>query len=146
MTYRRYHRNRTVEDCPCHFFFIEGPQIFDRAATSSNDDHIYFFHLQHTDSPHNGLFGAFSLHLSRIKNQLYIRIASRRYIHDIPDCRSCRCSHYADSLRISRNCFLIFRCKHSHLFEFFLRNKRKEWEEYRTRVSSWEREKYIINY
>ena len=24
--------------------------------------------------------------------------------------------------------------------------KKKEWDEYRTRVSSWEREKYIINY
>ena len=28
----------------------------------------------------------------------------------------------------------------------YLEGKRKEWEEYRTRVSSWEREKYIINY
>lgn len=27
-----------------------------------------------------------------------------------------------------------------------IQGKKKEWEEYRTHVSSWEREKYIINY
>ena len=33
-----------------------------------------------------------------------------------------------------------------HVATNFLEGKRKEWDEYRTRVSSWEREKYIINY
>ena len=33
-----------------------------------------------------------------------------------------------------------------HVAANFIEGKRKEWDEYRTRVSSWEREKYIINY
>ena len=33
-----------------------------------------------------------------------------------------------------------------HVAQNYLEGKKKEWEEYRTRVSSWEREKYIINY
>lgn len=33
-----------------------------------------------------------------------------------------------------------------HVAENFIEGKNKEWDEYRTRVSSWEREKYIINY
>ena len=30
-----------------------------------------------------------------------------------------------------------------HLFEFFLRNKRKEWEEYRSQVTPFELKKYL---
>ena len=33
-----------------------------------------------------------------------------------------------------------------HVAENYIEGKMKEWDEYRTRVSSWEREKYIINY
>ena len=33
-----------------------------------------------------------------------------------------------------------------HVAANYIEGKMKEWEEYRTRVSSWEREKYIINY
>ena len=33
-----------------------------------------------------------------------------------------------------------------HVAANYIEGKEKEWDEYRTRVSSWEREKYIINY
>ena len=33
-----------------------------------------------------------------------------------------------------------------HVAANYIAGKKKEWDEYRTRVSSWEREKYIINY
>ena len=33
-----------------------------------------------------------------------------------------------------------------HVAANFIAGKKREWDEYRTRVSSWEREKYIINY
>jgi len=33
-----------------------------------------------------------------------------------------------------------------HVAENYITGKKKEWDEYRTRVSSWEREKYIISY
>ena len=33
-----------------------------------------------------------------------------------------------------------------HVSRHYVDGKMKEWDEFRTRVSSWEREKYIINY
>ena len=33
-----------------------------------------------------------------------------------------------------------------HVAANYIEGKMKEWDEYRTRVSSWEREKYIIKY
>jgi glutamine synthetase len=30
-----------------------------------------------------------------------------------------------------------------HVFEFFLRNKQAEWEEYRRQVSQWELDRYL---
>ncbi len=30
-----------------------------------------------------------------------------------------------------------------HVFDFFLRNKRAEWSEYRRQVTQWERERYL---
>ena len=30
-----------------------------------------------------------------------------------------------------------------HVFDFFLRNKRAEWEEYRQQVTSWELDRYL---
>ncbi len=41
---------------------------------------------------------------------------------------------------------LILDALGEHVAENYLEGKNKEWDEYRTRVSSWEREKYIINY
>ena len=41
---------------------------------------------------------------------------------------------------------LILGALGAHVAENYIEGKRKEWDEYRTRVSSWEREKYIINY
>ena len=41
---------------------------------------------------------------------------------------------------------LILSALGEHVSESYIEGKEKEWDEYRTRVSSWEREKYIINY
>ena len=41
---------------------------------------------------------------------------------------------------------LILDALGAHVAENYIEGKRKEWDEYRTRVSSWGREKYIINY
>ena len=41
---------------------------------------------------------------------------------------------------------LILETLGEHVASNYLDGKKKEWDEYRTRVSSWEREKYIINY
>jgi glutamine synthetase len=34
----------------------------------------------------------------------------------------------------------------SHVAENYIQGKIKEWDEYRTHVTTWERERYIINY
>ncbi len=41
---------------------------------------------------------------------------------------------------------LVMKTLGEHVAENYIEGKMKEWDEYRTRVSSWEREKYIINY
>lgn len=41
---------------------------------------------------------------------------------------------------------LILETLGDHVAQNYIEGKMKEWDEYRTRVSSWEREKYIINY
>lgn len=41
---------------------------------------------------------------------------------------------------------LILNTLGGHVSANYIEGKEKEWDEYRTRVSSWEREKYIINY
>ena len=41
---------------------------------------------------------------------------------------------------------LVIETLGSHVAENYIEGKMKEWDEYRTQVSSWEREKYIINY
>ena len=41
---------------------------------------------------------------------------------------------------------LILDALGEHVAANYLAGKWREWDEYRTRVSSWEREKYIINY
>ncbi|HPE16854.1 MAG TPA: hypothetical protein PK597_07860 [Oscillospiraceae bacterium] len=33
-----------------------------------------------------------------------------------------------------------------HVFSRYVAGKEKEWDEYRTRVSSWEVAKYLVNY
>jgi glutamine synthetase len=32
-----------------------------------------------------------------------------------------------------------------HVFDFFLRNKRAEWNDYRQQVSEWEYKKYLLH-
>ena len=51
-----------------------------------------------------------------------------------------------EAIRELENDQLILDTLGEHVAANYLEGKKKEWEEYRTRVSSWEREKYIINY
>ena len=51
-----------------------------------------------------------------------------------------------EAIRAMESDQLVLDTLGAHVAENYLEGKKKEWEEYRTRVSSWEREKYIINY
>ena len=122
MPYRRNHRCPAVKNCSCNFFFVERPQIFNGSAASSDNDHIYVILIQHTYTFYNALFRAFSLHKCRVQNKLYKRISSSGNVHNIPDRSSGRCCHNTDSSCICRNRHLIFRSKHSHLFQLTLKS------------------------
>ena len=45
-----------------------------------------------------------------------------------------------------QNDALVMAVLGDHVAENYIEGKMKEWDEYRTRVSSWEREKYIVIY
>ena len=51
-----------------------------------------------------------------------------------------------DALVAMRKDKLVMTTLGQHVSSQYLAGKRAEWDEYRTRVSSWERDKYIINY
>jgi len=51
-----------------------------------------------------------------------------------------------EAIRLMEADPLIMETLGDHVAENYIEGKMKEWDEYRTRVSSWEREKYIINY
>ncbi len=48
----------------------------------------------------------------------------------------------AEALDEMENSKLVFDCLGEHIFEWFLRNKRSEWNSYKTHVSQWELERY----
>ena len=48
-----------------------------------------------------------------------------------------------DAIGIAENSELLAEALGEHVFDFFLRNKRKEWEEYRIQVSPYERDRML---
>jgi glutamine synthetase len=48
-----------------------------------------------------------------------------------------------DAIRIAEGSELLAEALGEHVFDFFLRNKRKEWEEYRIQVSPFERDRML---
>jgi glutamine synthetase len=48
-----------------------------------------------------------------------------------------------DAIAIAENSELLADTLGEHVFDFFLRNKRQEWEEYRGQVSAFERDRML---
>ena len=48
-----------------------------------------------------------------------------------------------DAIGIAEDSELLAETLGEHVFDFFLRNKRVEWEEYRTQVSAFERDRML---
>jgi glutamine synthetase len=46
----------------------------------------------------------------------------------------------AEAIRVMENSELVAETLGEHVFDFFLRNKRAEWDEYRSQVTPWELE------
>ena len=49
----------------------------------------------------------------------------------------------ADSLRVMEESELVRSALGEHIFEWFLRNKRREWRDYKTHVSQFEIDRYL---
>jgi len=49
-----------------------------------------------------------------------------------------------EAVKVMEGDLLALETLGSHVAEHYIEGKRKEWDEYRTRVSGWEREKYIV--
>jgi glutamine synthetase len=48
-----------------------------------------------------------------------------------------------DAIRVMERSDLVAETLGEHVFDFFLRNKRAEWEEYRRQVTPYELDKYL---
>ena len=48
-----------------------------------------------------------------------------------------------EALKIMEKCDFVAGVLGEHAFEYFLRNKRQEWEEYRQQVTPYELKKYL---
>jgi glutamine synthetase len=49
----------------------------------------------------------------------------------------------AEALDVMEHSELVHRALGAHIFEWFLRNKRSEWRDYKSHVSQWELERYL---
>jgi glutamine synthetase len=52
-------------------------------------------------------------------------------------------SSLAEAIRVMERSELVAETLGEHVFEFFLRNKRAEWDDYRRQVSSYERDRML---
>jgi glutamine synthetase len=48
-----------------------------------------------------------------------------------------------DAIKVMEKSELVAETLGEHVFDFFLRNKRAEWEEYRSQVTTYELDKYL---
>ncbi len=48
-----------------------------------------------------------------------------------------------EAIRVMESSELVAETLGEHVFDFFLRNKRREWEEYRAQVTPFERDRYL---
>ncbi len=79
---------------------------------------------------------------AEITENIYAMDAAARGAHGIESLPG----SLEEALRALEDDPLILDALGAHVAENYLAGKWREWEEYKTRVSSWEREKYIINY
>jgi glutamine synthetase len=52
----------------------------------------------------------------------------------------------SDALRVMEHSELVFETLGEHIFEWFLRNKRSEWADYKSHVSQFELDRYLPNW
>ena len=79
---------------------------------------------------------------AEITKNIYAMDEATRKAHGITSLPS----SLEEAIRLMEADTLVLNTLGEHVAHNYIEGKKKEWDEYRTRVSSWEREKYIINY
>ena len=67
------------------------------------------------------------------------QIAGAGRLRSGPNSRSC----LPDALHVMERSELVHDALGDHIFEWFLRNKRREWRDYKTHVSQFELDRYL---
>ena len=121
MANTRNNRNPRLENSPNRFLFVESPEIFDRTATSTNNQHIQIRPLiGQSDMVSNLRCSTISLHFCRIKNNLHSRKATADRRDNIPNNRSAGTGNNTDFLRKLWQGLLEFVLKKTFFSKFFL--------------------------
>ena len=118
MSHCRDHRCPALKNSTGNALLVKGPEIFNRATSTADDDHVHPCFIQHPDSLYDTLRRSLSLHKCRIKDHLQIWIPSACNITDILYCCTSRCCHHAKGMNKMRNGLLIFLGKHPHILKF----------------------------
>ena len=117
----RDNRNPRLKNSPYCFLFVESPEIFDRTATSTNNQHIQIRPLiGQSDVVSNLSCSPIPLHLGRIKDNLHSRKATADRRDNISDDRSAGTGYDADFLRKLWQGLLEFVLKKTFFSKFFL--------------------------
>ena len=117
----RNNRNPGLKNSPNRFLFIESPEIFDRTATSANNQYIQIRPLiGQSDVVSNLSCSTISLHFCRIKDNLHSRKATADRRDNIPNDRSAGTGYNTDFLRKLGQDLLEFILKKPFFPQFFL--------------------------
>ena len=118
----RNNRNSRLKNSPNCFLFVESPEIFDRTATSTNNQYIQIRPLiGQSDMVSNLRCSTISLHFCRIKNNLHSRKATADRRDNIPNNRSAGASYNTDFLRKLGKRLFEFILKKTFFSQFFLK-------------------------
>ncbi|MNV59681.1 hypothetical protein D3C71_1521180 [compost metagenome] len=95
-------RNVRLGDGARHRFFVERPQLLQRAAAPADNEHVGFADgVQIPDRLHDGRRGGLPLDKHRIQDNLHLRKPPVKRNQNIPDRRSRRRRYNADAFGVT---------------------------------------------
>src|SRR6266404_3931122 len=101
-----------------NFFFVEGPEIFERAAAARDDQHVYdFAAIEELNGANDLRGGAVALDAHGIKGQVHIAEASAQDAHHVSDGRAAWRGDEADAAGEKRQRLLAVGIEEAFGFE-----------------------------
>src|SRR6267154_2264341 len=115
------YRNFGGEDGARHLFFVEGPQIFERAAAAREDQHIdHSLAIEELHGAHDFLGGTVTLDAHGIDREMHIAEAASQNADHIAHSRAARGSNQSDAAGQERQGLFAIRGEEAFRFEAFL--------------------------